>query len=852
MSDTLQQCRAFLGAIFEPGDIIEFRNIHPTTEERKQLWGTLADLPRIVPKLARLNAAGWQCYMGGNPRKASGGAKEGDVALARCHFADFDGTTVDEALGRVEAAVLPVPTVTLSTGGGVHVWWRLTEPVADLAEWRARQQSLNAALESDPRIQDPPRIMRLPGFVNTKDDYAHMDPPPVSAIVAIDPSRRYPVQALNVAAPTAPAVKAALVSVEPPPAGTAGANLIERAERYIDRMPEAVSGQGGHGKTYAVAAALVNGFGLDEETAYAIMAQRYNPRCRPEWSERELRHKVSDAATKEHERARGYLRDEPPPMAHAPEVDVSAIEASNGKPPADSKPAKPKRKPVEPYTPFPTHLLPEPLREFVEATAAAMRCDASYAALPLLAVVASAIGTTRQLRLKRSWSVLPILWTATIGESGTLKTPPFKAAMRALRDRQGRALEEYEKAKQQYLTDYELYDKAKAVWKRSKDPMELPPDEPTPPVSVRYMVSDCTVESLAPILLDNPRGVLMARDELAGWFGSFDKYSGGGKAGSADAAHWLSMHNAESITVDRKTGAHRTTYVPMAAASLTGGIQPKILCRALGQDRREDGMLARLLVACPPRRPKRWSEDDVPERLEKAIARLLDRLHELEHETDEEDHLRPGTVGLEPEAKRVWVSFYNAHADEQADMAGDLAAAWSKLEEYAPRLALVIHFTRWAAFDTTLADEWKVDAVSMRAGIELVEWFKREAKRVYSMLGEDDEDRERRRLAEWIERKGGETTPGDVARGCRWLKEPGMADAALEDLRTAGWGQWVVEPTATKPKRVFRLSTASTSTDSTETRDVGESVDVDTVDAPNIEPESAVSVPGDDDQWGEL
>lgn len=239
----------------------------------------------------------------------------------------------------------------------------------------------------------------------------------------------------------------------------------------------------------------------------------------------------------------------------------------------------------------------------------------------------------------------------------------------------------------------------------------------------------------------------------------------------------------------------------------------------------------------------------MPERVDKAIARLLDRLHELSHETDEDDELQPATVELEPDAKALWVAFYDALGLEQADMIGDMAAAWSKLEEYAARFALVFHFVRWAAFDTTLADEWKVDAASMRAGIELVEWFKRETRRVYAMLGEDDEGRDNRRLAEWIERKAGEVTPREVSQGCRWLRDAGAAEAALEELRKAGWGEWVKEPTATKPRHLFRLSTVSTSTDSPETRPALESVDVDTVDTPHAKP---VAAPGSDDEWGEM
>jgi hypothetical protein len=58
--------------------------------------------------------------------------------------------------------------------------------------------------------------------------------------------------------------------------------------------------------------------------------------------------------------------------------------------------------------------------------------------------------------------------------------------------------------------------------------------------------------------------------------------------------------------------------------------------------------------------------------------------------------------------KAAWKDLYNHHAEEQTDLSGELSAAWSKLEEYAARLALVIHFTRWAASD---ADPQSPDAV---------------------------------------------------------------------------------------------------------------------------------------------
>ena len=77
--------------------------------------------------------------------------------------------------------------------------------------------------------------------------------------------------------------------------GVAGASVLERARRYVERMPPAIAGAGGHSATFAVARKLVADFGLTDAEAWPILVE-YNTRCQPTWSERELRHKLADAA----------------------------------------------------------------------------------------------------------------------------------------------------------------------------------------------------------------------------------------------------------------------------------------------------------------------------------------------------------------------------------------------------------------------------------------------------------------------------------------------------------------------------------------------------------------------------
>lgn len=88
--------------------------------------------------------------------------------------------------------------------------------------------------------------------------------------------------------------------------GESSNDVIDRARRYVARMPAAVSGSSGHNATFHAACVLVLGFGLSDGDAFALM-QEFNSRCEPPWSDRELQHKVRQADKQPGER--NYLRD---------------------------------------------------------------------------------------------------------------------------------------------------------------------------------------------------------------------------------------------------------------------------------------------------------------------------------------------------------------------------------------------------------------------------------------------------------------------------------------------------------------------------------------------------------------
>lgn len=507
---------------------------------------------------------------------------------------------------------------------------------------------------------------------------------------------------------------------------------------------------------------------------------------------------------------------EPLPTATQSELDGDAL------PPAPT------------WQAYPVDTLPRPLSEFVKVAAESMCSDPSFVALPLLTACGAAIGLTRIIETKRAsvnenWRVPPILWTAIIGESGSLKTPSMKLALQWLHARQTTWFKEYEAQRQQYQANRLAYEKALAEWKRAKDANE-PPEEPEQPTARRILVADTTVEAIAPILQANPRGLLLARDELAGWLGNFDRYA---NTQGGDVAFWLSCYNAMPHTVDRRSKG--TFHVPHAAVSIAGGIQPGTLQRAFTLALRENGLLARFLLTWPPRRLRIWNEHTVPESVRADVGRVFDRLLDLDFDYGSDGEPCPKIVILSPQAKAAYGRFYNRHNQELIDLTGDLAAAFSKLEEIPLRLGLILHLTRWAAGDSVNPNI--IDVESMERAITLTEWHKVETTRIYEILARGAEGNQQEELVQWIAHRGGAVTVRDLVRNLwRFRGKRLEAEDALNELVKAGLGHWEEVPVDQKggrPKAVFRLHRhIDTSTKPHKSRVSEGFVDVDVVDAP--------------------
>ncbi len=412
-----------------------------------------------------------------------------------------------------------------------------------------------------------------------------------------------------------------------------------------------------------------------------------------------------------------------PPL---PEAEVRDIARGIGR----YEPQKPFYGSSDPVA-FPVQVLPRTLRRFVEEAAASIGCPPEFIAVPMLPTLGAAIGNSRVLEAKGSYTESAVLYTAIVGDIGTSKTPAYNLATAPARRKQEELGREYREA----VADYE---------RELREDFSIASTQE--PVYRRTVVQDTTVEALVERLAENPRGLLVSNDEISGWVRSMDQYKGGNKGN--DRQFWLSLWSSVSVTVDRK-GRRDPLMVPRPFVGIAGGIQPGILTEI--KNNREDGLLDRFLFAYPAPMSTRWSDSEVSEETMAAYQRIYEELYGLGMDTDENGVPSPIHATFMPEAKQTFEEAYNALCEEMEhpDFPAYLRGPWSKMRGYLLRLSLIIGMANVAEYTSRkpgdFSDLLKTVAViterHVKAAVALVEYFKAHARRVYAKLHDHQKDR---------------------------------------------------------------------------------------------------------------
>lgn len=297
----------YQSVMYDAMDLVEVRCLLSSRTGKAWMeWVLAEDLPDMSKSLRELNDRGMNVYAGVMPRKGRGGTEDEDCLPGRVMWADFDGVEPRAAVRRVRQAEIPNPTLIVNSGHGTHLYWRLQEKIAPDV-MKQLVYDLGAALRSDEKVYNPSRILRLPGYWNTKEPESWVK----CEIVRFWPENVFPYSEVRAILPPNPLSVTGEAFPELPQGKLQphSSEAAERARAYIDRIAATTGGR--DNAAYKVACVLGKDFDLDEVTAALLLREWNLSHCLPPLTEGELSKVFYNAQTYSKKDRGNKVQDQP-------------------------------------------------------------------------------------------------------------------------------------------------------------------------------------------------------------------------------------------------------------------------------------------------------------------------------------------------------------------------------------------------------------------------------------------------------------------------------------------------------------------------------------------------------------
>ena len=473
-------------------------------------------------------------------------------------------------------------------------------------------------------------------------------------------------------------------------------------------------------------------------------------------------------------------------------------------------------------------LIPEPLRNWLMDIAERMQVPPDYTAAAAVVALGSLIGRKIGIHPKQrdDWLVVPNLWGAVVGRPALMKSPSIQEAIRPLNRLIMEAMQAYEQVKQEFELRLEVaaaekkarkarVEKAAKAGKKGKELEVIATElieDPPPPTLRRYMTQDGTVAAIGQLLLENPNGLLVLRDELVGLLRNLDKDGNEG-----DRAFYLEAWNGQgSFAVDRI--GRGTLHVPALTLSLFGSIQPGPLrdyvYQSIQGNSGDDGLIQRFQVLVWPDAPNEWHDiDRWPNNVAKqrafAVFQNLDLLTPEQAAIPSPVEGETPALRFTPEAQDIfneWRSDLESRLRDGSLAVPALEAHLAKYRSLFPSLALIFHLV--SVVDGADPGPVSVEAATLASA--WCEYLETHARRLYAAAEEMAIESARALLkrlqAGEIKLTDGAFNGRDVyLKGWSRLSTPDELAAAVKVLEEFGWLRTEQIATRGRPRRLVRV-----------------------------------------------
>ena len=364
---------------------------------------------------------------------------------------------------------------------------------------------------------------------------------------------------------------------------------------------------------------------------------------------------------------------------------------------------------------FPLEIFPKAIRDIIEALEEYENYNVDFSSASFLTVFAAAMGNTWSVRFMTGWISRPIIYMVLVGSPSCGKTPPLQQAVAPLLKLDG----EYDMI---YCKEMETYRQWERMSAKQREKHSLP-EAMKMPQRKCHVVVDSTVEALIGALRDNPRGVLIYKDEIDSLLSNFNRYN------SSDEGYFLSLFSGTPFKYSRKSN-NEHIFLANPYCSIIGTTQPGRLGEQFGGKRMMNGFSSRFLKVYPEidKMPS-WNDTAMPDGVLEEWGRIIRKVVTVTPSTDQEGKATSIELLFSQEAKlRViqWKDEVNnkVYAETDSDA---VRALCGKLETYLVRFCLVIQIMHCICGESGMD---KIEPGTAELAIRLTEYFRNMESRI--------------------------------------------------------------------------------------------------------------------------
>ncbi|GAB2961438.1 YfjI family protein [Streptomyces heilongjiangensis] len=391
--------------------------------------------------------------------------------------------------------------------------------------------------------------------------------------------------------------------------------------------------------------------------------------------------------------------------------------------------------------PFPAHVLPSWLGEFVAAVAEETQTPVDLSGSIALAVLATAAGGRSVVHVRGSWREPTNLFTVVALPPGNRKSAVFTLLTNPLYE----AEKQLKTAMQPVIVEAELTARLakeaadKAAARAASADAEQRQEMVATAVGLAQTADTLTVPAEPVLLADDstPETVTSLMAEQGGRLsvmsaegGIFDIIAGR-YSGAPNMEVFLKGHAGDRLRVNRQT---RREYIDAPALTVGLSVQPEVL-QDIGKVKgfKGRGLLGRFLYSLPESTVgyRKTVTDPIPEQTAATYtARIIDLTLSLAEWTD------PAIIQLSPEADAALITYQERIEPQLKARGGKLGhiSDWAgKLAGATARMAALLHLAEHGGNGYA----HPVTQDTMNAAIELGEYYTAHALAVFDVMGAD-------------------------------------------------------------------------------------------------------------------